>query len=50
MSSYEQWGLGIEAALAAEYDHGQRVLTSGESYEGASRFAAGAGRHGAAEH
>jgi enoyl-CoA hydratase len=47
MSSYEQWGLGIEAALGREYEHGQRVLTSGESYEGASRFAAGAGRHGA---
>jgi len=46
-SSYEQWGLGIDAALRLEYEHGQRVLTSGESYEGASRFAAGAGRHGA---
>ena len=46
LSSYEQWGLGIDAALRLEYEHGQRVLTSGESYEGASRFAAGAGRHG----
>jgi enoyl-CoA hydratase len=46
LSSYEQWGLGIDAALRREYEHGQRVLTSGESYEGASRFAAGAGRHG----
>ena len=46
MSSYEQWGLGIQAALRLEYEHGRRVLTSGESYEGATRFAAGAGRHG----
>jgi enoyl-CoA hydratase len=47
MSSYEQWGLGIDEALGLEYEHGRRVLASGESYDGASRFAAGAGRHGA---
>jgi enoyl-CoA hydratase len=46
-SSYEQWGLGTAGALRVEYEHGMRVLASGESLEGASRFAAGAGRHGA---
>ncbi len=46
-SSYEQWGLGLDQAIAAEYAHGIRVLASGETLEGASRFAAGAGRHGA---
>ena len=45
-SSYEQWGLPLDEAMLAEYHHGMRVLASGESIAGASRFAAGAGRHG----
>jgi enoyl-CoA hydratase len=45
-SSYEQWGLGLDDAIAVELEHGLRVLRSGESIEGASRFASGAGRHG----
>ena len=45
-SSYEQWGLGLDEAIAVELEHGLRVLRSGESLEGATRFASGAGRHG----
>jgi enoyl-CoA hydratase len=47
-SSYAQWGLGFDDAIQVELEHGLRVLRSGESLAGASRFAAGAGRHGAA--
>jgi enoyl-CoA hydratase len=47
-SSYEQWGLDLPAALRVEYEHGRRVLASGESRAGATRFAGGAGRHGEA--
>ncbi len=45
-SSYEQWGLPLEAAMGNEVRHGLRTLRSGESQAGAARFAAGAGRHG----
>jgi len=47
LSSYEQWSLPLDAAIGNELRHGMRVLESGESLEGAARFAAGAGRHGA---
>jgi enoyl-CoA hydratase len=47
-SSYEQWGLALDDAIAVELGHGLRVLRSGESFAGASRFASGAGRHGEA--
>jgi len=47
-SSYEQWGLPFEAALANEVDLGLAVITSGETRAGAARFAAGEGRHGGA--
>jgi enoyl-CoA hydratase len=45
-SSYEQWGLNLDDAIQVELEHGQRVLRSGESFAGASRFASGEGRHG----
>jgi enoyl-CoA hydratase len=45
-SAYEAWSLDEGAAIANELRHGQGVLASGESFEGATRFAAGAGRHG----
>ena len=45
-SALEQWGLTEDDALAAEYRHGLRALEA-ESLDGATRFAAGAGRHGA---
>ena len=46
-SSYEQWGMDLDAALAHERDLGVEVLRSGETQAGAARFASGAGRHGA---
>lgn len=45
-SSHEQWGLGIDEALHAEWVHGMEVLRSGDAVERAQRFAGGAGRHG----
>jgi enoyl-CoA hydratase len=44
-SAYDQDGLSIEAALAREFELGMGSLSSGGA-AGASRFAAGAGRHG----
>ncbi|HLK24247.1 MAG TPA: crotonase/enoyl-CoA hydratase family protein [Caulobacteraceae bacterium] len=46
MSAYEQWGMDLNAALKNEYRHGFAVVQAGETREGASRFAAGTGRHG----
>ena len=48
-SSYEQWGLSLEDAIDNEFEHGIEVIRSGETREGASRFAAGHGRHGSFE-
>lgn len=45
-SSYEQWHLSTHEALLNETRLGLRVIHSGETREGASRFAEGAGRHG----
>jgi len=45
-SAYEQWSLDLAGALANETRIGREVIASGETREGASRFAAGAGRHG----
>lgn len=47
-SAYEQFDLGFEEAIANELNHGMAALKS-ESAAGASRFASGAGRHGAFE-
>lgn len=49
MSSYEQWSYPLDDAIANEYRHGSEVIASGETREGATRFAQGAGRHGAFE-
>jgi enoyl-CoA hydratase/carnithine racemase len=46
-SAIEQWGLDDQAAVANELRHGMATLASGESVAGATRFASGAGRHGA---
>ncbi len=46
-SSYEQWGLPLQDALAQETQLGLVPIRSGETLEGASRFAGGEGRHGA---
>jgi enoyl-CoA hydratase len=45
-SSYEQWDLPLTEALANETALGLATLLSGESREGAARFAAGASRGG----
>jgi len=47
LAAYEQWGLDLDAALAAEYRHGIETIRSGETRAGATRFAGGEGRHGA---
>ena len=46
MSSYQQWNLELGDALQNEYRLGLEVIRSGETIEGATRFARGAGRHG----
>lgn len=46
LSALEQWDLEFDAALANETRRGLEVINSGETREGAARFAAGAGRHG----
>ena len=46
LSSYQQWALGLDDALLNETRLGLEVIRSGETVEGARRFAAGAGRHG----
>lgn len=45
-SSYEQWDLSFADAMANETQLGLAVIQSGETQQGASRFADGAGRHG----
>ncbi len=45
-SSYDQWSLSLDAALARETELGIVTIRSGETVEGARRFADGAGRHG----
>jgi enoyl-CoA hydratase len=48
MSVLEQWGLSEEEAAVGEARRGRAVITSGETLEGARRFAGGAGRGGIA--
>ena len=45
-SSYEQWDLPMPLAMANETALGMQVIASGETRDGATRFAGGAGRHG----
>src|SRR5947208_12144722 len=47
LSSYRQWSMDLEDALAGEAEGGRAVIRSGETEAGAARFAAGEGRHGA---
>jgi enoyl-CoA hydratase len=46
MSAYEQAGLKLVDALHNEFQHGLKIVYSGESREGATKFAGGKGRHG----
>jgi enoyl-CoA hydratase len=48
-SSYEQWGMSLDEALANETTLGLEVIRSGETQAGATRFASGRGRHGSFE-
>jgi enoyl-CoA hydratase len=48
-SVYEQWALSWDEARRNELRLGLEVIASGESVSGASKFAAGAGRHGRSE-
>jgi enoyl-CoA hydratase len=48
MSALEQWGMSEEEAALNEARRGRDVIRSGETLEGAAKFAAGAGRGGAA--
>lgn len=45
-SAHEQWDLDLGSALGRETALGLETIESGETLEGAQRFAAGAGRHG----
>jgi len=49
LSSLRQWSLDLDSALAFETKLGLEVIRSGETLEGATRFADGAGRHGSFE-
>lgn len=49
MSAITQWSLPLSEALEKETALGIEVIRSGETREGATRFAKGAGRHGAFE-
>jgi enoyl-CoA hydratase len=46
LSSLRQWSLDLDGALGLEFELGREVIESGETRDGAARFAAGAGRHG----
>src|SRR5437588_4759793 len=45
-SALQQWGVGFTDAMEMEVTRGMEVIRSGETREGARRFAEGAGRHG----
>lgn len=45
-AAYDQWSLPLDAAMAREFELGFATIASGETLEGATRFAGGAGRHG----
>ncbi len=45
-SAHDQWSLPLDAAIAREFELGFATIASGETVEGATRFAGGDGRHG----
>jgi enoyl-CoA hydratase len=49
ISAYRQWELPLDQALRLETELGMETIRSGETLEGATRFAKGAGRHGTFE-
>jgi enoyl-CoA hydratase len=46
LSSYEQWSLALDEALAGEYRHGMAALETGELFSGLDRYASGDWRSG----
>ena len=46
LSLLRQWSLSLDEAMTEEFRGGMEVIASGESQEGARRFAEGSGRHG----
>jgi enoyl-CoA hydratase len=46
ISVYEQWDLDHNQGMINEFAHGTKSLASGQSREGAARFAGGRGRGG----
>ena len=48
LSAYEQFGLSLEEAMANEFGRGMESMKAG-AFDGAERFAQGAGRHGSFE-
>ena len=48
LSSYEQWSLPLDEALANEYRHGMATLETGELFGGLDRYASGEWRSGQA--
>jgi enoyl-CoA hydratase len=46
LSSYEQWSLTLDEALAGEFRHGMDTLRTGELFSGLDRYASGAWREG----
>jgi enoyl-CoA hydratase len=46
LSSYEQWSLALDEALAGEYRHGMATLETGELFSGLDRYASGDWRSG----
>lgn len=49
LSSLTQWSASLDEALCEETRLGLEVIRSGETQQGAMRFASGAGRHGSFE-
>jgi enoyl-CoA hydratase len=48
LSAYEQWSMDLGDAMSHETELGLATIRSGETRDGATRFAGGAGRHGQA--
>ncbi len=46
LSAYEQWDLSFNKAMENEFRHGMKAIDEGETLQGATQFAKGAGRHG----
>jgi enoyl-CoA hydratase len=46
-SALDQWTMPLDAAITHELTLGVETIASGETLDGATRFAGGAGRHGA---